>query len=210
MNEHGVRLALQERRRLVRLGLTEVLDATAEIEVVAAVETHAELISAAAECDAETVLFELFDGEAVAELVAALREHAPEVRLIGLHDGRRSDLGRLPATLEINALVSYGSGVDTLVDLVLGRATLKTPQADRRLLPSRNVLTPREREVLEQLAAGKTAADCAAALAVRPKTIDNHKQRIFNKLGVQNQAHAVALAHKMGLFGRSDQQVTAV
>ena len=54
-----------------------------------------------------------------------------------------------------------------------------------------------------------TAADCAAALHVSPKTVDNHKQRIFSKLGVQNQAHAVALAHRIGLLGRAPYDTAA-
>jgi DNA-binding CsgD family transcriptional regulator len=43
---------------------------------------------------------------------------------------------------------------------------------------------------------------------VSPKTVDNHKQRIFSKLGVQNQAHAVALAHRIGLLGRATSDAT--
>jgi DNA-binding CsgD family transcriptional regulator len=36
-------------------------------------------------------------------------------------------------------------------------------------------------------------------MGISPKTVENHKQRIFSKLGVQNQAHAVAVAVRQGL-----------
>jgi DNA-binding CsgD family transcriptional regulator len=36
-------------------------------------------------------------------------------------------------------------------------------------------------------------------MGISPKTVENHKQRIFAKLGVQNQAHAVAVAMRSGL-----------
>lgn len=41
-------------------------------------------------------------------------------------------------------------------------------------------------------------------LLVSAKTIENHKQRIFAKLEVQNQAHAVAKAHRLGILRPKD------
>jgi DNA-binding CsgD family transcriptional regulator len=37
-------------------------------------------------------------------------------------------------------------------------------------------------------------------LNISPKTVENHKQRIFRKLGVQNQAHAISVAMRSGLM----------
>jgi DNA-binding CsgD family transcriptional regulator len=37
-------------------------------------------------------------------------------------------------------------------------------------------------------------------MGISPKTVENHKQRIFSKLGVQNQAHAVSVALRQGLL----------
>jgi DNA-binding CsgD family transcriptional regulator len=54
--------------------------------------------------------------------------------------------------------------------------------------------------VLRQIASGLTTQQSAAVLHVSPKTVDNHKQRIFAKLRVQNQAHAVAVAHRAGIL----------
>jgi DNA-binding CsgD family transcriptional regulator len=62
------------------------------------------------------------------------------------------------------------------------------------------ILTPREREVLELVSTGLTSRVISTHLGVSPKTIENHKQRIFHKLGVQNQGHAVANALRAGLI----------
>jgi DNA-binding CsgD family transcriptional regulator len=62
------------------------------------------------------------------------------------------------------------------------------------------VLTKREQEVLRHVAAGLTTQESARVLLVSPKTVDNHKQRIFNKLDVQSQAHAVAVAYRIGIL----------
>jgi len=54
--------------------------------------------------------------------------------------------------------------------------------------------------VLTGISVGCTTQRVAAALGISPKTVENHKQRIFAKLGVQNQAHAVAVASRRGLL----------
>jgi len=62
------------------------------------------------------------------------------------------------------------------------------------------VLSRREVEVLTGISSGCTTQRVATALGISPKTVENHKQRIFVKLGVQNQAHAVAVASRQGLL----------
>jgi len=52
-------------------------------------------------------------------------------------------------------------------------------------------LTAREREVLEQAAQGLHAKEIAAALGISPRTVEVHKTRIMEKLGVRNVAELV-------------------
>lgn len=62
------------------------------------------------------------------------------------------------------------------------------------------VLTPRQIEVVRLIGRGLTSHEIAVELGVRPKTIENYKQRVFIRLGVQNQAHAVARCARLGLM----------
>ncbi|HUF60087.1 MAG TPA: LuxR C-terminal-related transcriptional regulator [Actinomycetota bacterium] len=55
-------------------------------------------------------------------------------------------------------------------------------------------LTAREREVLMLVAKGLAGKQVATLLGISPKTIEQHKTRIYEKLGVANQAAAVAIA----------------
>jgi len=55
-------------------------------------------------------------------------------------------------------------------------------------------LTAREREVLERAAQGLHAKEIAAALAISPRTVEVHKTRIMEKLGVRNLAELVRFA----------------
>jgi DNA-binding CsgD family transcriptional regulator len=56
-------------------------------------------------------------------------------------------------------------------------------------------LTPREREVLHWLAGGKTDKDIGEILAISPRTVHKHLQRIYEKLGVETRTAAVARLH---------------
>jgi DNA-binding NarL/FixJ family response regulator len=64
----------------------------------------------------------------------------------------------------------------------------------------RPMLTRRQLEVVHLIARGHTSQEIADALGVRPKTVENYKQRVFVRLGVQNQAHAVARCARLGLM----------
>ncbi len=55
-------------------------------------------------------------------------------------------------------------------------------------------LTPREAEVLEWVAAGKTNRDIALILAISPRTVTKHLERIFVKLGVETRTAAASRA----------------
>ena len=55
-------------------------------------------------------------------------------------------------------------------------------------------LTARQREILDLIARGLAAKQVARHLGISPKTVEQHKTRIFVKLGVPNQAAAVGVA----------------
>jgi DNA-binding NarL/FixJ family response regulator len=61
-------------------------------------------------------------------------------------------------------------------------------------------LTAREHDVLVAMADGLSAKAIGRRLGVATKTVENHKIRIFSKLGVRTQAQAVALAITHGLL----------
>jgi DNA-binding NarL/FixJ family response regulator len=67
-------------------------------------------------------------------------------------------------------------------------------------LAPRVTLTPRERDVLVAMVDGLATKAIARRLGVAIKTVENHKIRVFDKLGVRTQAHAVSIAIGQGLL----------
>lgn len=69
-------------------------------------------------------------------------------------------------------------------------------------------LTPREAQVMRSVADGQSTEQIGTTLGLAPKSVDNHKQRIFSKLGAQNGAHAVAI--EAGFAGGAGSPMKAI
>jgi NarL family two-component system response regulator LiaR len=61
-------------------------------------------------------------------------------------------------------------------------------------------ITPRELEILEQIASGKSTREIADALFVSENTVKTHASRLFDKLGVKRRTQAVAEAKRLRLI----------
>jgi two-component system, NarL family, response regulator len=67
------------------------------------------------------------------------------------------------------------------------------------LMKSKNVLTKREREVLDEIRRGKRNWQIAKELSISENTVETHNKHIFRKLGVRNRTQA-AIYHNRGDF----------
>ena len=85
---------------------------------------------------------------------------------------------------------------------VLHQAALQAlvARAIRPMMPPVEALSAREREILGYLADGATSKEIAVTLGLAPKTVENHRARILDKLGVANSAAAVRCAVARGLL----------
>jgi len=70
----------------------------------------------------------------------------------------------------------------------------------RPVTPTRDPLTPREREILTLLAGGRSGPDIAAALNISPQTVRTHIRNLMDRLGVHSRLEAVSYALSRGLI----------
>lgn len=75
-------------------------------------------------------------------------------------------------------------------------------QANERLEDQRQraALTGREIQVLRLLASGETSKEIGASLNLSPRTIDNYRIRILDKLGAESTVEAIVIASRRGLL----------
>ncbi len=205
-NQEVITAAVQHRDRLIRAGLFYVLEREPDIEVVGQVRDPAELVELCGRTRPDVAVLEVdateWDGP---RLVAALRKRQRTLRVVGMHGGLDVEAARRVYQAGVRSLASYDMGAECIIASVRGRHTA-APVIDLRRpdepLP-RNVLTDREREVLGHIAGGLRTQQIADHLGISLKTVENHKQRLFRKLDVQNQAHAVSIAMRQGLLDRA-------
>jgi DNA-binding CsgD family transcriptional regulator len=62
-------------------------------------------------------------------------------------------------------------------------------------------ISPRELEVLRELAAGHSSKEIARRLAVSPNTVKTHVSRLLEKLGARRRTEAIQRARELGLIG---------
>lgn len=61
-------------------------------------------------------------------------------------------------------------------------------------------LSPRELEVLRLAGAGYTSRQIARILCISPRTVDDHRENAFQRIGAFSLVHALVLAHQFGLL----------
>ncbi|WP_250027233.1 response regulator [Paractinoplanes maris] len=212
-----IRVLLADDHRLVRTGFRVILGLEDDIEVVGEAENGAQAVAATAEHRPDVVLMDVempgMDGlEATRHIVAA--GGGPSVLILTTFD--RDDY--LFAALEAGAsgFLLKNSSPESLVEAVRVVArgdALLAPEITRRVIaafarpgaprsepPARlDELTPREHEVLVQLAGGATNAEIALALHLGETTVKTHVSRVLTKLGARDRTQAVVLAYELGV-----------
>ena len=197
-----VRTVVAEDVLLVREGIQRILDGYDDIEIVAAVGDLAELLDAAAEHHPDVVVTDIrmppdFRDEGI-QAATRLRTDAPDtgvvvlsqyaqpeyaLRLLEQGSRRRAYLLKErvaePDQLAnaVREVAAGGSVVDPSVveQLVAGARQASDPMA---------ALTPRERDVLAQIAQGKSNAGVATALFLTERAVEKHINSLFAKLGL--------------------------
>ncbi len=210
-----IRVLIADDQAMVRAGFAALLAAQPDIEVVGQARDGAEAVTLAAATNPDVVLMDVrmpvLDGiSATREVLAA----AAGARVVMLTTFDLDDY-------VLDAIRAGASGFllkDALPDdlvaavrIVAAGDALLAPQVTRRLLqrvaatpvaaprPRLDELTQREREVLVEVARGRSNREIAAALVIAEQTVKTHVSRVLGKLGLRDRAQAVVAAYESGL-----------
>ncbi len=130
--------------------------------------------------------------------VVALTASTDEARMMGVLRAGATGYVRKDADAEILlAAVRAVAAGRTFIDPSLGRQLLRTDSAHEEL-------TPREAEVLRQVALGRTNKEIANGLGVSEETVKTHVGHLLGKLQVENRAQAIVQALKRGVLALED------
>jgi two-component system nitrate/nitrite response regulator NarL len=207
-----VRVVVGDDHPLFRDGVVRALQNSGEIEIVAEADDGTSALEAIRTHRPQVALLDYrMPGMDGAEVAAAVtRDELPtRVLLISAHDDaaivyhalQEGAAGFLPKESSrseiVAAVLSCAKGRDVLpASMAAGLAG----EIRKRNEPSGPTLSAREREVLVMIADGKTIPSIAGELYLAPSTIKTHVQRLYEKLGVNDRAAAVAEAMRRRLL----------
>jgi DNA-binding NarL/FixJ family response regulator len=197
-------------QRLVREGLTALLELLEDVELVGTAADGDEAVRLVAATTPDVVLMDLrmphMDG---AEATRVIRAAHPDVEVVVLTT--HADDHSIHAALRAGArgYLTKDAGLAQIADALRRAATHETaldPQVQARLVaglaPATSPaarLTDREREVLALIASGLSNAEIAQRLVVTEATVKTHINRLFAKIDARDRAQAVRWAYRNGV-----------
>jgi len=199
---NGPSIVIQDRSRLYRETLQFLIEASSSdrAEVVATEEALRE------SCFVNPGIAVIFEASGVpwdiGALVDRLRGSMTEPVLVGTYPHephfQQTFVGvayvarTASSSMFLRALRhEVGTGIGHVLPLEAALSVERAPDS----------LTQRELQILALISGGLTKAEIGERLKMSPKAVENRKQALFAKLGVQNQSHAVAVAMRTGLLG---------
>ena len=206
-----MRVLIVDDHPVTRDGLRSALSSSGEVEIVGEAGSGEEAIELVAEAKPDVVFMDVrLPGMSGIEATRHILECAPEARVIvftveesrtALADAMRAGVSgyllKDSSSTELVHSAKLAMEGKVVIHPTLTRAFIEEVQyLDHR--PD-TPLSRRESEILQKVAYGASTKEVAHALGISPHTVKTHLERIFEKLGANDRAQAVAIALRRGL-----------
>jgi len=209
-----IRALIVDDHPVTREGLRTALELSDDVVVVVGeASSGEEAVERARELEPDVVFMDVrMPGMDGIEATRRIRQAAPttKVILITIDESRGAISEAIQAGVSGYLLkdASPDSLVDAAKNAIEGNAVIH-PQLTKTFIeevrlgdgdtPKAAPLSKREREILQKVADGSTTRQVATELGISPHTVKTHLERIFEKLGANDRAQAVAIAIRTGI-----------
>jgi DNA-binding NarL/FixJ family response regulator len=213
--EMEIRVLLVDDHKIVREGLRNLLDRRSGIHVVGEASDGISAVSQAEKLSPHVVIMDIsMPGMNGLEAMKRIRATNAETKIIilSMHADRRFVLetlksGALGYLLKDSAFEELAQCItsvmmnqaylsSTITDIVV-KDYISSVKSEEDT--SSSLFSPREREVLQHLAEGRSTKEIASMLSVSIKTIETHRKHIMDKLDIHNLADLTKYAIREGI-----------
>jgi DNA-binding NarL/FixJ family response regulator len=217
-----IRILLVDDQPLMRMGFRMILSAEPDFAIVGEASDGQLAVGLTEELEPDVILMDVrmpgTDGVEATRLIVQQRPQArvlilttfdlDEYAFSGLQAGASGFLLKDVPPAELTAAIRAVASGDAVVSPRITRRLLDTfasslndgdAASDLQQDPRLAQLTQREHEVLEQVAAGLSNAEIAAALFVTEATVKTHITRTLSKLELRDRVQAVVFAYQQGI-----------
>ncbi len=207
-----IKILVVDDHTLFRRGVVEILDEESDLRPVGQARSGPEALQLSRQLKPDVVLLDVhMPGNGGIDVVQALKQR-PGVHVVMLTISEKDE--DLMAAIEAGAdgYLLKGTEPEALcqaIRQVAAGQSILAPEITAKVMqvaarswsqPPQATLSPRELQVLAELAQGATTADIAATLIISESTVKTHIRHILEKLGAANRTEAVARATAMGLL----------
>ncbi|MFJ6072556.1 DNA-binding response regulator [Streptomyces sp. NPDC093065] len=198
-----VRILIAEDMRMLRRALVELISMQPDIEVVAELESGAEIVSRVADLKPDVAVLDIelpvLDGLSAAQ---EMHDRGLDTRVLILTSLGRPNHLRRALDADVRGFMLKDAGPDRLADAiraVAGGDRVFDPQLTLAALDHAECpLTPRETDVLRLAAAGDDVDEIARSLHLSVGTVRNYLTTVVYKLGARNRVDAIRIARSSG------------
>jgi two-component system response regulator NreC len=213
-----LKVLLVEDHAIVRQGVRALLDEEPDIVIVGEAADGNEALALAQSLHPDIVLMDLnLPGMSGIEATRQLRQLAPEMRILvlSMHDGEEYVFRALRAgasgyvlkqststelVLALRAVASGSTFLSPSISQILISDFVRRAEIQETDAEVLEILTPREREVLELIVRGLTNRQIAGRLHISIKTVETHRGNMMQKLDVHDRAGLVKFAIDHGVI----------
>lgn len=212
-----IRVIIADDHHLVREGLRALLENAADIEVIGEAATGQEAVELAEALQPHVVIMDIamprLDGIQASEKILALDIHTAIV-ILSMHSdtivarqllrqGVKGYLLKRSIGEELLLAVRAASQGELYLSPAISETVLSSllaPSTEEPPQDAGELLSPREREVLQLIAEGHTNNAIADILTISVKTVEKHRSNLMSKLDVHDLPSLIRTAIKHGLI----------
>lgn len=205
----AIRVLVADDHVLMRRSLRNLLEGEPDLRVVAEAGELNDIAARLAQVRPDVLIVDIgMLGRSRLQALRELREHQPAVQIVALAtDDDPISAGRMLDGAAVAFVLKELADTDlpAAVRQAARGEQFVSPQVAKRLELLRSAsgegrLSAREVEILRLIALGHTSVEVARKLHLSPRTIETHRARIHNKLGLDTRAELVRYALDHGLL----------